>query len=548
MASDIGTPRKRKAAAINGDTNDNDRDGDTPTHTPTRRRSGRPPGAKNKPKPTPTSPPQFELNTPSKTKRKVNLSTPTKTALKDVNGTPSRLKNADRSAKRKSVRLFLEPDEDDWDGRNKLAQEIWEGEGSQDESDGAQGREEKEEDGLIDDPESAAKTPKRGGRPKGAKNRRSPTPEGDIPPHERYFFQNRPGPVHTSNNTLGKFSLLTHEEYFDKLEGYYDPHQEEKEFLLELHQRSFPQWNFEFSEQFNICLYGFGSKRKLVELFADWLYSKSPSPPTIIMVNGYTSNITLRSILATIVGAVLGPDTPSKLGSQPAEVLQLLRSVLEADPPKSPITILINSIDAPPLRRAQTQSLFSRLAALPSINMLVTADTPNFPLMWDLSFRDQFNFVFHDCTTFAPFEVELDVVDDVTKLLGRKGRRVNGKEGVGFVLKSLTANARNLYRVLVTEVLSALGDQPAAEDEEDVAGGQNESGPGEKEGVEYRTLYQKAVEEFICPSESTFRILLKEFHDHQMITTRVDPSGTEFLGIPLGREDMEGILADLVME
>lgn len=542
----VGTPRKRKAAGINGDA-DNDLDGDTPVQTPTRR-SARSTRTKNKPNPIPASPSQSELDTPTRKKPKANFSTPTKAALKDNNRTPSKLKNADRSAKRKSVRLLLEPDEDDWDGGNKLAQEIWDGEGSQEESDGANAQQEKDgENGLLDEPESAAKTPKRGGRPKGAKNIRSPTPEGDIPPHERYFFQNRPGPVHTSNNTLGKFTLLAHEEYFDKLEGYSDPHQEEKDFLLELHKRSFPQWNFEFSEEFNICLYGFGSKRKLVEQFADWLYSRHPSPPTIVVVNGYTTNITLRSILATIVGAILGPDTPTKLGSQPVEVLQYLQSILESDPPTTPITVLVNSIDAPPLRRAQTQSLLARLAALPSINMLVTADTPNFPLMWDVSLRDQFNFVFHDCTTHSHFDAELDVVDDVTRLLGRKGQRVNGKEGVGFVLKSLTANARNLYRVLVTEVLSVLGDQPMGEDEEDAAR-QHESGPGEKEGVEYRTLYQKAVEEFICPSESTFRILLKEFHDHQMITTRVDPSGTEFLGVPLGREDMEGILSELVMD
>ncbi|KAK2761173.1 Origin recognition complex subunit 2 [Arachnomyces sp. PD_36] len=546
MSSLTRTPRKRKAAAINRDASDDDDfvDETTPTQTATRRRTGRTTEPKSRSRPNAASPPQFELDTPSKTKRKLDLSTPTrKGALKDVTGTPARLKNADRSAKRKSVRLLLEPDEDDWDGGNRLAQEIWgeEEEGGKDKD----GDYEKGvgDDGLIDDPEATPKTPKRGGRPKGAKNIRSPTPEGDIPPHERYFFQNRPGPAQTSNNTLGKFTLLTYEEFFDKMDGYEDPHQEEKDFLLELHQRSFPQWNFEFSEQFNICLYGFGSKRKLVDRFAEWLYTSrrsSPSPPTIIMVNGHAPNITLRSILATIITSLLGSSTPSKLGSQPIEVLQFLQLTLDASPPATPLTVLINSIDSPSLRRPQTQSLLARLAALPAINLLVTADTPNFPLMWDVSLRDQFNFVFHDCTTYAAFETELDVVDDVIKLLGRKGRRVNGKEGVGFVLRSLTANARNLYRILLTEVLSNIGDQGA----DDAA----RAGGTVKESVEYRNLYQKAVEEFICPSEPTFRILMKEFHDHEMITTRVDASGTEYLGIPLGREDMEAILGDLVAE
>ena len=44
-----------------------------------------------------------------------------------------------------------------------------------------------------------------------------------------------------------------------------------------------------------------------------------------------------------------------------------------------------------------------------------------------------------------------------------------------------------------------------------------------------------------------FRFLLKEFHDHQMISSRRDASGAEVLGVPLSKEDMEGVLEDLVL-
>ena len=66
-------------------------------------------------------------------------------------------------------------------------------------------------------------------------------------------------------------------------------------------------------------------------------------------------------------------------------------------------------------------------------------------------------------------------------------------------------------------------------------------------GIEYRTLYQKASEEFICSSDMNFRFLLKEFHDHQMITTRKDVGGTEVLGVPLDRTEMESVLEELVI-
>jgi origin recognition complex subunit 2 len=88
----------------------------------------------------------------------------------------------------------------------------------------------------------------------------------------------------------------------------------------------------------------------------------------------------------------------------------------------------------------------------------------------------------------------------VHELLGRKARRAGGKEGVAFVLRSLPENARARFRLLVGEVLVAVEEQGGA-------GG----GAGEEEvAVEYRMVYNKAVEEFICSSEMAFRTLLKE--------------------------------------
>ncbi|KAF7716740.1 Uncharacterized protein PECH_008667 [Penicillium ucsense] len=497
------------------------------------------------------------LKTPThKSKARSLFATPTKSTIAKT-GTPSRMRKADQSAKKKSARVLFEQDEDSaWDGSEQLAEEILqEDEVAETENEidiGAEIVTESVEGDKIEEGKATdTKAPKRrAGRPKGARNKRSPTPEGELPPHERYFFQNRAGTGKTSNTTLNKVSLLTHEEYFEKMAQYTDPCQQEKEYLLSIHRRSFPQWLFEFEEGFNICLFGYGSKRRLVHDFADWLYQKrsvAGKIPPIIIVNGYTPGISIRSIFATIATAILGEELPSKLGAQPTEVLELLQSALKARPAdEEPITVLINSVDAPPLRRAVNQTLLARLAATPRVRLLLSADTPNFATMWDISLRDQFNLVFHDSTTFTPFTAETNVVEEVHALLGRKGQRVGGKEGVGFVLKSLPENARNLYRLLLTEVLTVMEDGHQSDDEAatGVDGGVR---PGEDNGVEFRLLYQKATEEFIASSEMMFRTLLKEFHDHQMITSRMDPSGMEILGVPLSREEMEGVLEDLVL-
>lgn len=146
------------------------------------------------------------------------------------------------------------------------------------------------------------------------------------------------------------------------------------------------------------------------------------------------------------------------------------------------------------------------------------------------------------------------MVDSVNELMGRKGASGKGREGVRWVLKSLPENARGLYRILIAEILASADDggenEDAANDEDEpdeVRNTRGKRGNGEESsGVDYRVLYQKAVEEFLCSSEMAFRTLLKEFHDHQMVVSRRDGVGGEMLGVPLRREEMEGVLEDLL--
>lgn len=526
--------RKRTYTGLaNGHHSGDDATSDTtpPEETPTKARRGRPRGSAQKAKPLPNGvEPKPQLGTPSKSKGKDLVSTPVKAASgANGYGATSIVENADRSARRKSARNIVERTATNGfsDEEDVLARKIWDADEA--ESEDQQG----EADGELGPDDTVPTTPS---KRKSGRRKKSPTPPQNLPPHEQYFWQHRPGKIKTSNNTLSSLSLLTHEEYHNQINAYEDPHASSHAYLHSLHSHSFPQWRFEISQSFNICLYGYGSKRKLVTAFAKYLHTISRSdPPKILMVNGYTPTLTLRQVLTTLAPLVFDctPNTlPLKLSTQPREILTTLISHLNTSPPPSPHLIFINSLDAPPLRRSPNPSLLAQLAASPHIHLLATCDTPNFPLLWDTNLRDQYNFLFHDSTTFesySPFEIA-SVVDDVNELLGRSGRSVKGKEGVGFVLRSLPENARSLYRVLIAELLAAM----------------DEEGGGEG-GVEYKVLYQKVVEEFICSNEMGFRQLLKEFYDHQMVVSRRDGSGTELLGVPWRREEMEAILEDLVV-
>ncbi|TVY84172.1 Origin recognition complex subunit [Lachnellula suecica] len=484
---------------------------------------------------------QANGTTPKTSNGKKLFSTPVKVNGTSENETPRLVRNADRSARRKGTRALIERTvlgntSDNDEEEEDIAQHICESE---------------EEDGLdVSEAATVPDTPSKKGRRKGSKNkRRSPTPPPqDLPPHEKYFFQNRGGRAKTSDNNLSSLALLDHEEYFTLARNFKDPQAEDLKALQDLHSTSFKQWQFELSQDFNICLYGWGSKRSLLMRFADHIYkSQANSKPKIVVVNGYVHNLTIRDVLNTIAAAVSAPG--QKMGSQPAEMLENLVAILEEDTSQE-VVVIIHSIDRVPLRRPTTQAILSRLSAHPQIHLVASADHPSFPLLWDSSLRSTYNFLFHDCTTFQPYVAEVDVVDEVHELLGRSGRRVGGR-GVSFVLKSLPENAKNLFRVLIGEQLVAMdgdygdgaeGDDDDDDDNERRIGNSKKSEPG----VEYRVLYQKAVEEFICSNEMNFRTLLKEFHDHQMIQSRKDALGTEMLSIPFRKEELMTILEDII--
>jgi origin recognition complex subunit 2 len=436
-----------------------------------------------------------------------------------------------------------ESDEEVLDEEDELAEQIL-----GDEEDTEAGAEEAQEEAPVPDTPS-----KRGrGRPKGSgkvgrpRKQRSPTPPTELPAHEEYFWQNRPGGTKTSNNTLSAQTLLNHDEYFQAMQSFQDRHQSEMDFLLNLHGRAYDQWIFELEEGFNICLYGYGSKRIITEKFTQRLYSHlseqeaykgKKNRPKIVVINGYSAGITVKDVLSTIASTVVPPNVKN----------------MTNNPPEHPTPVILNSIDSPYLRKTPTPSMLARLAAHPSINLVCTADTPNFPLLWDVGLKTQYKFLFHDATTFAPYDAEIDTVETVNELLGRSGRRVGGRDGVGFVLRSLPENARSLFRILVMEQLALSMMEGGGADEDDPQATPKAKNPKivvpeSSQGVEYRVLYHKAVGEFVCSSEVGFRTLLKEFHDHQMIESRKDGMGTERLWVPFRQEELEGLAEDLASD
>ena len=521
--------------------------------------------------------------------KKVLFSTPAKEneQSREAEETPLAVRN-DRSARRKSARTLQKQhvpgDASDYEDEaqdERVAKLVLDEDNMEEDDDPVEDDEVEKEHPVVTDTPSKPGRPR--GRPKGRRRERTPSPPADLPPHEQYFFQNRAGGNKTSANTLPSQLLLNHEDYRTHITNHKETHEADIKQLKQLHERAFDQWMFELDEGFNICLYGYGSKRGLIMSFAQHIHHQTGKAEKTVVVNGYTSGLTVKDLLTTITGQILPKS--AKLPAQASALLDLILATLSEAPSATRLRLIIHSLDHSNLRKSATQSLLARLAAHPKIALIASCDTPNFGLLWDLTLTRQFKFLYHDATTFEPYRVEIDVVEEVNALLGRSGRRLGGKDGVGYVLKSLPENARNLFRILVAEQLAAADSMPdatlgahgdemdvddilGASDKDDAAMQQDTPSkrgrgrPAKKakakapplpkpavaggEGVEYRTLYHKVVEEFVCSSELNFRTLLKEFHDHRMIESRKDGLGTERLIVPFRREELETILEELV--
>jgi origin recognition complex subunit 2 len=426
--------------------------------------------------------------------------------------------NADRSARRKSARRIFQPAIDESEDESLLVNNIL----SANEDDSA----DEDSAGDVVNNGPAASTPKRRGRKRKAVEPESPP--SHLTANERYFWDNKPGTNKTSDKVLPPNLLLGHDEFFAQRDAWEDQHQSSREFLQELHEQSFHQWTYELRNDFNVCLYGYGSKRATLAAFAEYLHEEDEDA-SIVVINGYRSDITLNDILTTVASIFI----PSSVKlPAPGALLSFILETLDAKPPKSSICLLVHSIDAAALRRGNAaQTALASLAAHPSIRLVATADMPNFLQMWDTSLKTRFHFLFHDCTTFVPFDVETDAVESVNELLGRSGRRLGGRDGVGYVLKSLPENARQLFRILVAEQISAVADDAHA---------------SVNQGIEYRLLYQRAKEELVCSTEHQLNNLLKEFYDHQMVESRRDTLGVEWVYVPFRKEELEALLEDLV--
>ncbi|KAM6948849.1 origin recognition complex subunit 2 [Aplochiton taeniatus] len=321
---------------------------------------------------------------------------------------------------------------------------------------------------------------------------------------EEYFEAHGSSKVLTSDRTLQRLHTpkLERETLFRLLEGTPSCYSSEIKQLHNKYQKHFSKWMLQLQLGFSVVVYGLGSKKVLLEEFR----VSQLSQEIHLVVNGFFPSITLKSILNALTAEVLEHRGTFR---NPTDQIQYITSTLR-DSPDLHVYLLIHNIDGPMLRGEKTQSALGQLASLPNLHLVASIDHINAPLVWDQCKQSQFNWLWWECVTFHRYSEETSYENSL--LVQQTGALA--LSSLTHVLRSLTANARGIFRLLVEFQLK------------------NKDNPSYT-GLSFQDFYQRCREAFLVNSDLTLRTQLTEFRDHKLIRTRKGADGVEYLVVPV---------------
>nr|XP_039255520.1 origin recognition complex subunit 2-like [Styela clava] len=291
-----------------------------------------------------------------------------------------------------------------------------------------------------------------------------------------------------------------------------------RQWLIQGYEGYFRKWMFYIFNDYNILLYGLGSKRHLVHEFCEKMLSEFDK----IVINGYFPSLIIRSILASICEVA---DVNITIGGsqQQAQVDAICKKYTDNEFVDH-LFLIIHNIDGTTLRNNKTQNILSRLASCPRIHVIATIDHINAPLIWDQSKLCRFKWLWYDVTTYEPYKDETSFEGSLLMLTSGTG--IGGSlalSGLVHVARSLTPNARGIFKLLTEFQIE-------------------ESKSSNYIGLSFSDLYQMCREKFLVNSELTLRTQLTEFLDHKLVEIKKGIDGGEYLSIPLDNATLQEYL------
>eukprot|EP00252_Welwitschia_mirabilis_P007714 TRINITY_DN19365_c0_g1_i1.p1 TRINITY_DN19365_c0_g1~~TRINITY_DN19365_c0_g1_i1.p1 ORF type:complete len:421 (-),score=76.38 TRINITY_DN19365_c0_g1_i1:472-1734(-) len=334
------------------------------------------------------------------------------------------------------------------------------------------------------------------------------------------------GVARKSRKKISDIDLVDERELRTAFSAIAPKHENEQLALLDSYKSLYPKWNFQLRCGFGLLMYGFGSKKELLEDFS----TSTLTDGGVVVINGYLPTINIKNVICTI-GEVLweqiqcaNSSTRNKskapFNTQSVEeVVEFIEKGVDRED-DTVVYVIVHNIDGPGLRERDVQQCLAMIAASPHVRFVASIDHVNAPLLWDKQMaRAQFNWWWYHTPTYAPYNVEGTFMP---LILASTGAVQNARTAT-IVLQSLTPNAQSVFRTLAEYQLAHPGEQ----------------------GLPLQRLYTLCRERFLVSSQMTLNSHLTEFKDHELVRTRRGSDGQDYLCITFPSEALSKILQDM---
>ncbi|XP_010275594.1 PREDICTED: origin of replication complex subunit 2 [Nelumbo nucifera] len=337
------------------------------------------------------------------------------------------------------------------------------------------------------------------------------------------------GSSRKSARKLSDINIVDEQELRAVSAGIVTKHENEITSLLKSYKSLYSKWVFELRCGFGLLMYGFGSKKVLLEDFASTALTDSG----VVVINGYLQSINIKHAVITIA-EVLKDQLKTKrrtptgniskvqqpFSSQSMDDLLTFLDGSDIDDNNCFVCLIIHNIDGPGLRDCESQHCLARIASCRHVRMVASIDNVNAPLLWNKKMiHTQFSWCWYHVPTFAPYKVE----GIFFPLILASGGTAQSAKTASIVLQSLTPNAQSVFRVL----------------------GEHQLAHAEDEGMPVSSLYTICRERFLVSSQMTLNSHLTEFKDHELVKTRRNADGQDCLYIPIAPEVLEKLLQEI---
>eukprot|EP00747_Dinoflagellata_sp_TGD_P164576 gnl/TRDRNA2_/TRDRNA2_184689_c0_seq1.p1 gnl/TRDRNA2_/TRDRNA2_184689_c0~~gnl/TRDRNA2_/TRDRNA2_184689_c0_seq1.p1 ORF type:complete len:470 (-),score=83.60 gnl/TRDRNA2_/TRDRNA2_184689_c0_seq1:217-1566(-) len=257
---------------------------------------------------------------------------------------------------------------------------------------------------------------------------------------------------------------------------------------------------------FSLLVEGLGSKRRLLEDFADEIAKTWATNP--VRIDGFAAKVSLSERLREVMEQV-HPSAP-RAGNSVEGLGAAVRAAQRSS--SRPLLLVVHNLELLP---PPHQVVLAKLSATPNVHLVASVDNmwASESVVWDGHCLKDFNFVRETVRTYEDYEVEIAgryvEGDPAWTGLGVSRAQVH-KASLSLVLKSLTDNHRELVAIIAKQQLA----------------------PGGRSGISMSALLKLTSAKMIAKTSTKLSHLLTELKDHETVTVKNGQDGGKLFILP----------------